>query len=55
MPMGDENHSGEYSPEETAQRMAQAIKRSFTMAHEPQKPKKKKPGRPRKRKLTPRR
>ncbi len=45
----------QYSPEETAQRMALAIKRSFTMTHEPQGRKKKKPGRPRKRKLKPRR
>jgi hypothetical protein len=36
--------------EEIAERMAQAIKRSFTMDHVTQKPKKKKPGRPRKRK-----
>jgi hypothetical protein len=45
----------QYSPEETAQRMALAIKRSFTMSHVAQKPTKKKLGRPRKRKLKPRR
>jgi hypothetical protein len=49
------SESDQYSPEEAAQRFERAIKRSFTMAHVPQKPKKKKPGRPRKRRLTPRR
>jgi hypothetical protein len=38
--------------EEIAERMARAIKRSFTMDYVTHKPKKKKPRRPRKRKST---
>jgi len=45
----------ERTPEEIADLMGRALKRALTMPHKPQKPGPKKRGRPRKRKLTPRR
>lgn len=52
----DDKVADEYSPEETAHCFEQAVKRSLNMGHTIQRPaKQKKRGRPRKRKLTPRR
>jgi hypothetical protein len=51
----DIDKSDQYSPEETAERFHRAVKRSLNMPHAAQRVSKlKKRGRPRKRKLTPR-
>jgi hypothetical protein len=50
-----EMKSDDYSPDEIAARMLRGLKRALATPHAPQKPKPKKPGRPRKRVLKSRR